>query len=720
MAAPMATLLLEVGTEDLPASFIASAIDQWRSRLPGWLQACSLAAEQIQVFGTPRRLAVLVKGLPDRQPDQLEDIKGPPVQSAFKDGKPTKAAEGFARKQGVQVEDFEIRDTDKGEFIFVHKVTPGQPTATVLAEQIPTWLASLEGKRFMRWGSGDFKFSRPIRWLVALLDDQVLPIVLENGSHTLSSDRVSQGHRVLHPEPITIPQAADYLAVMADAFVMVDPAQRQQVIQAQTQSAAEKINGRAVISPDLLAEVIHLVEYPTAVVGQFDTDFLALPPEVIITEMESHQRYFPVVQTNSEYGKPDLLPYFITISNGDPAKSDVIAAGNQRVIRARLADGKFFFEADRAIPLADYLPKLETVTFQEALGSMREKVDRICQAAQLIAGQLALPAAEQAQIQRAALLCKADLVTQMVGEFPELQGVMGQKYALTSGEPEVVANAIFEHYLPRGAEDEMPQSLVGQVVGLADRLDTLVSIFSLGMVPTGSSDPFALRRAAIAVVNIAWFANLPLNLKALLSSLWQAAQELRPVAAELPETLADFFLQRIRTLLQEEHGIDYDLVNAVLGEEDESYRDRALMNLVDVRDRAVFLQTIRQEGTLAQIYETVNRAARLAKQGGLDTETLDPAIIQSELFQQPSEQAFYDALVRLLPETQAAQHDRDYCRLVAALQETATIVADFFDGPQSVLVMDEDLEIRQNRLNLLGLLRNHARVLADFGAIVKA
>lgn len=714
----MATFLLEVGTEELPASFVDEALTQWRSRIPQSLTEHYLTPEEIEFYGTPRRLAVLIWGLPDRQPDQEEEVKGPPAQAAFKDGQPTKAAIGFAQKQGVEVSALEIRPTEKGEFVFVRKTIVGQPTTEILKTLIPQWIIGLEGKRFMRWAEGDLRFPRPIRWLVTLLDSQVLPLELVNASQSCRSDRYSQGHRVLHPQPITIPHAEEYVKTLDAAFVQVNVDKRQALIEQQVKTAASELGGVAVVNPDLLREVTNLVEYPTAVVGKFDAEFLELPSEVIVTEMESHQRYFPVLR---QADADQLLPYFITASNGDPAKSDIIAAGNERVIRARLSDGKFFFDADRATPLEGFLPKLETVTFQESLGSVRAKVDRIVQIANQIAAQLQIKNPQD--IQRAALLCKADLVTQMVGEFPELQGVMGQKYALTSGESAAVANAIFEHYLPRGAGDRLPETLPGQVVGLADRLDTLVSIFGLGMVPSGSSDPFALRRAATAIVNILWSADLSLNLEAVLqqvtSDFAQAfAKVIKPSLVDLQQQLREFFLQRIRTLLQDDRQIDYDLVNAVLGENDPEYTERALANPIDVRDRALFLQAIRDDGRLATIYETVNRASRLAAQGDLDTEQLDPTkVVQPKLFQKSSEQAFYDALGKL---HQQMQGEQDYQKLVAALSQIAPTVSQFFDGAESVLVMDPDPAIKRNRLNLLGVLRNHARLLADFGAIVKS
>lgn len=721
----MATFLLEVGTEELPADFVDSALAQWRSRLPQALSEHYLQTEALELYGTPRRLAVLIKGLPDRQPDREELVKGPSAQAAFKDGQPTKAAEGFVRSRGASVSDLEIRSTEKGDFVFLQQQIPGRPTAEILQELALGWISALEGRRFMRWGTGDLRFPRPIRWLVALLDDAVLPLTLPNDGATVTSDRVSQGHRVLHPDPVTLDHADHYLDRLRKAFVEPDVDIRRQAIEAEIKLVAEKAGGVAEISPDLLEEVTQLVEWPTAVLGTFEDEFLELPPEVITTVMVTHQRYFPVFQSDPSAPGAALLPRFITISNGDPKKSDIIAAGNARVIRARLADGQFFYKADCGQSLEKFLPQLETVTFQEALGSMGDKVKRIEQIAGQIAEQLGVSAGDRALIERAALLCKADLVTQMVFEFPELQGIMGEKYARVSGEPAAVAQAISEHYLPKGAGDRLPPSLVGQVVGLADRLDTLVSIFALGLIPSGSSDPFALRRAATAIVNIIWGADLAINLSALLDQVVQrfSAEKgavMKLSAADLLGQLRSFFLQRIQTLLQEDRHIDYDLVSAVLGEDDPEYTERALQDLLDVRDRAQFLQTIRQDGTLEPIYEIVNRASRLAVKGDLDTVTLDPAnVVDAGLFQQPSEQAFYEALGKLLPETQAAQSARDYRRLVTALADTAPTISNFFDGPQSVLVMDENPDIRRNRLNLLGLLRNHARVLADFGPIVK-
>lgn len=712
----MPSFLLEVGTEELPATFVEGAIAQWEAMIPASLKEQYLTWESVKVYATPRRLAVVITGLPQQQPDRQEEIKGPPATAAFKDGKPTKAAEGFAKKQNIQLEDIEIRPTPKGDFVFVLKHIPGRKTAEIVTELIPQWINRLEGKRFMRWGDGDIRFPRPIRWLVALLDEEILPLSILNGSETISSDRHSQGHRVLHSNSVSITEATDYVETLGKAFVQVDPQTRKTAIANQVKVAANSVGGEAEIPEDLLNEVVNLVEWPTAVVGTFEAEFLVLPPEVIKMVMVTHQRYFPVLDTQG-----NLKPYFITISNGDPAKAAIIASGNERVIRARLADGEFFYKTDLRKPLENYLPDLENVTFQENLGSVRDKVNRIIANADRIAKQLKVSEEELAQIKRAALLCKADLVSQMVYEFPELEGIMGEKYALAGGESEGVAKAIVEHYLPKGASDRLPTNIIGQVVALADKLDTLVSIFGLGMLPTGSSDPFALRRAANGVVNIIWSADLPLNLHELLQELTTDFVNSHPNAMlGLIHHLEDFFLQRIRTLLQDEKGIDYDLVNAVLGDEDIEYKERALKDLLDVRDRALFLQEIRGDGTLDIIYETINRSTRLAKQGDLDTGELQPdRVIDPSLFEKSSEQAFMEALENLIPNTQAALETRNYRQLVTALAAIVPTVTQFFDGENSVLVMDPNPKVQRNRLNLLGLLRNHARVIADFGAIVK-
>ena len=711
----MPNFLLEIGTEELPADFVDSAISQWQNRIEKDLEKEFLQPEKINFYGTPRRLAVLIEGLQEKQPDREEEIKGPPIKAAFKDGQPTKAAEGFARKQGVSIEDFQIRETKKGEFIFINKKITGEETRGILQKLIPQWISSLEGRRFMHWGDGDFRFPRPIRTLISLWDKDILPFELVSGSTVLNSDRISTGHRILHPDNVTIDHPDNYVASLEKAFIVPDVATRRSMIEAKIKNLGDIVGGKAEIYPDLLTEVTNLVEFPTAVLGKFEPEYLKLPDEVITTVMVKHQRYFPI---KDDEGK--LMPYFVTISNGDPTKSEIIAVGNAKVIRARLADAQFFYQADCDEHLETYLPALENVTFQEDLGSIHDKVNRIISLSQQISHQLRLDEKTTTEVESTASLCKADLVTQMVYEFSDLQGVMGEKYALASGESANVAKGIFEHYLPRGAGDIMPNTINGQVVGISDRLDTIVGIIGLGMMPTGSSDPFALRRAANGIVNITWHGNLGINLQELLIQACNDFVSAHSGKESPLEVIKSFFVQRISTLLQDELNIDYDLVNAVLGNNDAEYIDRALTNLLDVRDRALFLQKIRDNGLLGNIYSTVNRSTRLASKGNLNSQELDTAnVINPDLFESASENELYDALQKLTPITKQAKQERNYQILADGLLEINPIVSNFFDGENSVLVMAENEDVKNNRLNLLGLLRNNSRVLADFGEIVK-
>jgi glycyl-tRNA synthetase beta chain len=708
----MASFLLEVGTEELPASFIVDALRQWQERIPKNLDEHQLTTSKVNVYGTPRRLAMLIEGLPIQQSDRNLEIKGPAIASAFingdPQGEPTKALLGFAKSKSIDLKDIFIKETDKGVFVFANQQIIGRATMDILQELAPTWITGLEGKRLMRWGNGDLKFPRPIRWLVSLFNSKLLPIALEN----VQSDRISQGHRVMHPRSVIIDTAIDYVATLREAFVVVDGNERQKHIVTQINSIVELFGGKAEIPDDLLEEVTYLVEFPTALIGEFEREYLELPQPVIKTEMVSHQRYFPV---HSLKNPDQLLPRFITISNGDPDKSRLISAGNGRVIRARLADGKFFYDSDRAVHLETFLPLLETVTFQAQLGSVAEKVTRIRAIAKSVIASISnleTTEADLALIDRTAQLAKADLVTQMVKEFPELQGQMGYYYAISSEEPLGVATGIREHYQPRGASDSLPTSLTGKIVAISDRIDTLVGIFGLGIIPTGSSDPFALRRAATGVVQIAWESGFALDLPKLLQAAIAiyAAKNLLAIPAEtVLENLYKWFKQRYETILADQ-GIEYDLVNAISGTEDLAYTLQGLSNIIRIKERAHFLQKSREDDTLSAIYEPIVRASRLAVQGDLDSMTVDvTAIINPETLTEPAERDLYDAIAALPSQPSDEQ-------LMAGIIAIAPVLAKFFDD---VLVMAEDPQTRQNRLNLLGIIRNYSRQLADFSAILK-
>ena len=708
----MASYLLEVGTEELPASFIVDALRQWQERIPKNLDEHQLTTSKINVYGTPRRLAVLIEGLPIEQSDRSLEIKGPAIGSAFVNGdvqgEPTKALIGFAKSKGIDLKDIFIKETDKGAFVFANQQVIGRETTEILQELAINWITGLEGKRLMRWGNGDLKFPRPIRWLVSLFNSKILPISLEN----MHSDRISRGHRVLHPRSVIIDTAIDYVATLREAFVVVDGKERQRHIFTQINSIVELFGGQAEVPQDLLEEVAYLVEFPTAVIGEFEREFLELPQPVIKTEMVSHQRYFPVYSVKN----PDqLLPRFITISNGDPDKSRLIAAGNGRVIRARLSDGKFFYDSDRAVHLETFLPLLEKVTFQAQLGSVAEKVARIRAIANSVIASISnleTTEADQVLIDRTAELCKADLVTQMVKEFPELQGQMGYYYALSSEEPIAVATGIREHYQPRGASDSLPTSLTGKIIAISDRIDTLVGIFGLGIIPTGSSDPFALRRAATGVVQIAWESSFALDLPKLLQAaiaIYAEKDLLAKPAETVLENLYKWFKQRCETILAEQN-IEYDLVNAVMGNEEIAYTLQGLSNLTRIKERAHFLQQSRTRATLDAIYEPIVRASRLAVQGNLDSVTLDvTAIINPAILTEAAEQELYQAIAALPSQPSDEQ-------LMEGIRAIAPVLSKFFDN---VLVMAEDAQTRQNRLNLLGIIRNYSRQLADFSAILK-
>jgi len=728
----MATFLLEIGTEELPADFAGSALAQLQRRVAQDLVDAALEPAAIRVDGTPRRLALRLEGLPPRQQDRREERKGPPAQQAFREGQPTPAAEGFARRCGVDPAQLEIRETDKGPFVFVTILQAGRATAEVLAELAPGWIWGLQGRRFMRWGDGESRFSRPVRWLVALLDGEVVPIVLADCDPPLRSDRLSRGHR-LRPDPLPLASADAYTATLASADVQVERDARASAIRTAISTAAAAAAAIPDLPQALFEELVDLVESPRLLEGSIDERFLALPPEVLSTVMRAHQRYVPLQRRDAPAdplaleAHAQLLPRFLCVGNGLAAAAATIRRGNERVLRARLADAEFFLQADRAVASIDRRDQLARVTFAEGLGSLRDRVERLEWCTDVLLAQLALPAATAETARRAAHLCKHDLVSQMVGEFPELQGVMGGKYLLAEGEPRPVALAVLEHYLPRGAADALPGSDAGAVVALAERLELLLSIYAKGERPSGSSDPYALRRAGHGLLQILIERGWRLDLPALLARAtghWAALLpgcrvEPGPLAAELVE----FLRQRLVSLLEEEgHGVD--LVQAVAGEG--LPLERVLADPADARRRVVLLESLRHSGELAAVQAVVQRAARLADKGELDGSVLSPAgVVDPALFETTSEAAMLQVLEDLEPIASGtdpepagpAGDDDRYSRLASRLAESASTLAAFFDGSDSVLVMADDPAVRTNRLHLLAVLRNQAAVLADFSRL---
>ena len=718
----VASFLLEIGTEELPADFAAQVLGQLEPMVRRDLSEKRLPCQELRCTSTPRRIAVCIDGLAESASDLEEDRKGPPAAQAFQDGVPTKAAIGFAQRCGLAPEALEIRDTPKGPFVFASVLEKGRSASELLAELIPSWIAALQGRRFMRWGTGDRRFSRPIRWLVALLDEQVVELRLEGSDPPVQSGRQSCGHRLVTPE-VTISTAADYSKCLQAAGVLVERQQRRQLISEAISTASSQLQARADLPEALLEELTDLVERPTLIEGAIEESSLDLPAEVLSTVMRSHQRYVPLYSLSAHLdplslkARGCLLPQFLCIGNGLDGAVASIRRGNERVLKARLADAAFFLAADRAVASEQRREQLSRVTFAEGLGSLLDRCERLEWLAELLGRQLALEASVQAIACRAAHLCKHDLVSQMVGEFPELQGLMGGKYLLAEGEPPAVALAVQEHYQPRGADDDLPSSDVGAVVALAERLELLLSIFAKGERPTGSSDPYALRRAGNGILQILWDRNWRLDLHELLQQVSRQWAALLPNfaidVAQLQADLEEFLRQRLVSQL-EEQGEAIDLVQAVTAE---SANQRLLQDPLDAMDRLRLLQQLRLAGELAAVQAVVQRAVRLAEKGDLAADVLSSSgVVDAALFEQPSEAAMLAVVDQL--SGIVSQHGPDrYSQLCEALAASASTLSAFFDGESSVMVMADDLAVRRNRLNLLAVLGNQAAILADFAAI---
>ncbi|QNI64331.1 glycine--tRNA ligase subunit beta [Synechococcus sp. A15-44] len=716
-----ATFLLEIGTEELPADFVRQALDQLQQRVSRDLREARLGHGAVSVFGTPRRLVVSVADLEDRQPDLEEDRKGPPVVQAFKDGVPGPAAIGFAKRCGVDPSALEQRDTPKGPCVFATVLTPGQACVELLQGLIPQWIDALQGRRFMRWGTGAQRFSRPIRWLLALKGSEVIPVVLGGADPEVRSDRFSRAHRLHGDEPLSIASAEQFGETLAAAGVVVDRADRAKRIRTSLDQSAQAANGTPDCPESLFEELVDLVEDPRILEGTIAERFLQLPPEVISTVMQAHQRYVPLQVPGLEAdplrltAEAVLRPQFLLVGNGLAPASSLIVRGNERVLGARLADAEFFLDVDRRQSSESRREALDRVTFAEGLGSLLDRSERIERLTGLLLKQLGLDQSVVDAAQRAAHFCKNDLVSQMVGEFPELQGLMGGKYLLEEGEPRDVALAVVEHYLPRGAGDALPATPAGAVVALAERLELLLSIFAKGERPTGSSDPYALRRAGNGVVQILWGMAWRLDLMAFLSNAVEEWAALFPAfavdASQLHNDLCQLMRQRIVSQLEDD-GFAPDLVQAVAGDAVSS--QRLLSDPLDVKQRIQLLRDLRDSGQLDAVQAVVQRAAKLAEKGDLARDQLVAGeVVEAERFESASEKDLFAALEQLQPLAQ----QRSYQALADALVAATPALQAFFDGDTSVMVMVDDATLRLNRLNLLAVLRNQASVLAEFESI---
>lgn len=673
-------LLFEIGTEEIPAHYMPSILAQVKALAEKAFDEGNIAYGSVRTIGTPRRIALLVKDVDEKQADVSSKHKGPSVKIAYDaDGNPTKAAMGFARGQKIDVKDLVVEDG----YVYAYVTSVGAETKTLLPDILKGIVTGLNFPKSMHWGSLDFHFVRPIRWFVALYGTDVVPFELAG----VTSGKVSRGHRFLGTGDFTIESPAAYEETCKEHFLIVDPEVRKQMILDGLQKLADEKGGTIIMDDDLLEEVVYLVEYPTALCGEFDEDYLKLPEAAIITPMKDHQRYFPM---RDKDGK--LMNLFLTVRNGNDYHLETVQHGNERVLRARLDDAKFFFEEDKKHHLVDYTEKLKKIVFQDGLGTLYDKAQRLEKITVFLNHKLDL-GLDDAKLQRASLLAKADLATQMVMEFTELQGVMGKEYALIDGEDKGVAEAINEQYQPRFAGDVLPQTDMGKVLGIADKFDTITGMFSRGFIPTGSQDPFALRRQTIGILNILMDAGWNLNCHEVFAFVLSLLGVEGEDAAKVMGQLDDYFTLRLKNIFQDK-GMDYHIIDCVLASDtlnayEEARRAQALID-ADIMGKTDLLQAF-------------TRVSNMIK--GADNTDVNP-----DLFETEEEKALYSACQAMqvnLPQKYAVY---DYEGVAEVLSEGIAAINDFLDN---VLVMHKDEAVKENRLHLLALTYSLIQPLGD-------
>jgi len=683
-------LLLEIGTEEIPAGFIPNALEEMALSIGKELRATRIAHGEVKTLGTPRRLVLLVKDIADKQEDVKTEKVGPPLHLAFDDkGRPTKAALGFAKGQGLRVEDLATVKGEKGEYLGAVKKEEGKASSDLLVELLPRIIGSISFPKSMRWSTGNIRFARPIHWILALFDGKVIPFRFGG----IESGNRSYGHRFMSPQAFEVRDFKSYERQINGAFVIVDPQERKKMIEEGITRAAEEVSGKVLGNQDLLEEVTYLVEYPTAIVGAFEREFLHLPREVVINAMEEHQRYFPIV---NERG--DLMPYFACICNTRAPDMETVKRGNERVLKARLSDATFFFEEDTKEPLDRKVEALKGVIFQAQLGTSYEKVLRFMELALYLAGKFRPDLKEK--VERAAMLCKADLVTGMVGEFPGLQGVVGREYALISGEDEEVTTAIFEHYLPAFAGDRLPSGPVGDFISIGDKLDTIVGCFGIGLIPTGAGDPFALRRQALGIIRILLDKEYSLSLGEVIDKSLTLLQEKLTIPSEqTKEAVLDFLRSRFQNLLISED-YPFDVVEAVIS----AHFD----DLVECRLRIEALAHLKTREEFLALVTSFKRVTHITKgfHGGE---------VNVSLLQHPSEKALFERYLQVKKKVEKNIEEKAYERALMEMMKLKGPIDDLFD---SVLIMDGVEEKRENRLALLGNIGAFFFQIGDFSKLV--
>lgn len=682
-------LLLEIGTEEIPAMFVVGAFDSLKELAGKHLKKERIDHGAITACGTPRRIALRVVGLVDRQQDQVLEKTGPSVNVAYdEDGNPTKAAVGFARGQGVDVEDLETLETEKGRYICVRITETGEDTRARLPEILSNILQEIPFRKSMRWGDNDVRFARPIHWIASLYGGETISFEFAG----VTSGNRTRGHRFHAPGEVEVDGFEEYAAALRNASVVVDHEERKSQILDEADVLARDVSGRVRTDDELLTTVVFLVELPVVNRGAFDAEFLALPPQILVAAMREHQRYFCI-----EDEKGDLLPYFIAVSNTRAVDPAMVVRGNERVLRARLADAKFFYDLDMKKSLEERVQDLKGVVFQEKLGTSYDKVMRNMTVAQALA-DLVAPEAVDA-IKRATLLSKADLVTEVVGEFPTLQGVMGGIYARESGESNEVAGAIREHYLPLGGGGELPESVTGAVVGIADRIETLAGYFAIGSVPTGTADPYGLRRRALGVIRVVLKFRFRISLRDIIGAALKGLGDILDTdQAVIGPQLRDFFILRFQNLLIAE-GSPYDVVDAVLAVQGD--------DITDAVDRVEAIADVRGSENFEPLMIACKRIINIV--GDAEDRDVKPGSFQTE-----EERGLFVAFEGVNAKVEAALSGYDYLAAMEALAELKVPVDAFFDH---VMVMDKNPELKRNRLALLRTLADMFGKIADFSRI---
>lgn len=688
-------LLFEIGIEEIPARFMEPALNQLQTIMTESLAEAGLQYEKLATYGTPRRITLMIEGLDEVQPDRSTESKGPAVKAAYgADGQPSKALLGFCRGQGIEPADVLTKEIKGVEYVYAVKQIAGRPTAELLPEMLSAAVHKIYFPKPMRWAYNEMRFARPIRWLVLLFGADVLPLEIAG----VAAGRISRGHRFLGSDSVEIACPAEYLDTMQKAYVIVDQSVRREKIWQQIKAVASVAGGTVKPDEDLLSELVYILEYPTALLGRFDKKYLEIPEELVVTPMREHQRYFPVYDAAGE----KLLPNFITVRNGNSQHLEIVAAGNEKVLSARLADAAFFWDEDRSHALIDNAPRLEHIVFHEKLGTLSAKVARVQKLALSIAEKLGYAAEDVRDTERAALLMKCDLVSNAVYEFTELQGIMGEYYAKNDGETEQVAAAIREHYLPRFTGDELPKTKAGMALALADRLDSLAGFFSQKMIPTGSQDPYALRRAAIGVSQILLRYELELDLAELCAealALYEGVKQ-EMTAEETLAAMNNFFRQRVDNILAEE-GVTYDVINAVAGLE-------LAVPLVNYR-KAHALADFKQGEDFAQLMAGYNRAANLLKN------VKGEFAVEPKLFEVDAERELLAAEDEAAAKVAAAVAEQNYPAALKALAAIRPQIDAFFEA---VMVMADDAKVRDNRLALLQKLIGLTAELGELSQLV--